>query len=512
MTKPPVLVAVLEYGELPELLRVAGAAATTLETQAIFLFAKRSYRRLAEDTAEVVARGFCWLDADGHLHASAAPPLSQSVAEVPGHEIVEAAITMPRRANPGSLWSRLRAIALVPMAVAAFLFDQGRGSLRAVARELANLVRDIRQFRRRYRQLDRMLADIAPSLLIVGQDTLGTELSFLLIAAGRRRIPRLITPFAMFSIRETAEFAVVREAYQARTGVLNRVVARAFPHWVLSFRGLSLLRLPGYRALALELAGLVGGLPWSPLSEPCEAITADSRVAANALAALGIERDRIQVVGSPVQDRLTEQFAMRSQLKAELCDEYGLDRDRSLVVCGWPANIFPWLGGRVISYPDYPALATAWARLLAGVRDRHGVNIIISIHPKTLPEEYAAAERLGLPCRLGDSDRLVAACDLFTTLNGSSITAWAIACGLPVLIFDCFLTRYDDFLGVPGCIVVETEEAFAEELDALCADPSRRATLAARQRQAAADWGVLDGHAVTRLCGLIAGLVPSGQS
>jgi hypothetical protein len=507
----PVLLAVLEYGELPELLRVAETVRSVLAAPAIFFFVKHSYRRLDVDTAEVVARGFGWMDSDGALHdrpADTVPAVADAnQAQEPSHMV---SITFPTHAERRSNPARRLAMARLPFAACAFLLDTFGGALRSTARECANFMRDRRRFRARFEKLSAILARHRPALLVVGQDGPGSDLSLLLIAAGRHRIPRLVTPFAMFAIEETAEYAAAREEHQVHATALNRLVAKAFPQWMLAYKGQSLLRLPGYRALALETTGLINGLPWTPLSEPAEAITADSRVAADALIRLGIQPDRLHVIGSPVQDRLARNLEQRASLKKRICEEHGLDPAKPLVLCGWPVNIFSWLSGRPIAYPDYESVALAWARVLADVRDRHLANVVVSIHPKTLRHEYTEAERAGLPCLRGGVEELMAACDVFTTLNGSSITSWAIACSKPVLLFDCFQTRYPDFLDVPGCVTVQTESAFANHLNALCAEPERRAELADRQGQAAADWGKLDGHAGERLGELINRLTKEG--
>ena len=122
-------------------------------------------------------------------------------------------------------------------------------------------------------------------------------------------------------------------------------------------------------------------------------------------------------------------------------------------------------------------------------------------------EHLQEASRRGLKLVRGDSDALVAHCDLFTTLNGSSLTAWAIACGKPVVLFDCFRTGYVDFDEVPGCIMVHDETAFLGELDRMCGDAGARASLGEAQRSVAADWGVLDGRAQERLAALAAQLI-----
>jgi hypothetical protein len=59
--QPPsqALFAVLEYGEFPGLLRIAEAGRNSLGAAPLFFFAKRSYRRLAADSAagQAVPRG-----------------------------------------------------------------------------------------------------------------------------------------------------------------------------------------------------------------------------------------------------------------------------------------------------------------------------------------------------------------------------------------------------------------------------------------------------------------------
>lgn len=499
--KPVILLAVLEYGELPELLRVAEVASAAVRGEAVFMFTKRGYRRLAQDTAAVIAAGFLWMDALGNIHAEAALPVAEPLPAAAADTTLAESLP-PRLADRGAL-RRLYVAPLLSLLASASIAQAGAFAVRSLARDIANCMRDMRRFRRRYAELHAILLANRPRMLIVGQDSLGGELSFLLQAAGRLRIPRLITPFAMFSLQETADFARANSAHHVASSAVNRAVATTFPHWVLRHQDRDLLRLPGYRALALEMTGLVHALPWSPLSEPVEAITASSEVAAEVLIAMGIDRKALHVIGSPIQDRLAGMLAERTALRQQLCAEYGLHAEKPLLVCGWPVNMFAWLAGRAAVYPDYPAVANAWASKLAEVRDMHGVNVIVSVHPKTLDSEIIAAQQAGLPCRRTGADDLIAACDIFTTLNGSSITAWAIACGVPVVLFDCFHTRYTDFFKVAGCTRVDSEEAFSAALHKLCADAGYRAAMAVLQQGDSARWGRLDGKAGDRLANLI---------
>jgi hypothetical protein len=510
--QPPsqALFAVLEYGEFPELLRIAEAGRSFFEAPPLFFFAKRSYRRLAVDSAEVVARGFQWMDADGRLRESAAPDTPITASACVTTAVSSSPAQLPEGKPGRSAGRSALSLGLIPLYLAAAFIAGMPGAARNLGREVANFSRDARRFRSRYDALFRILESRKPSLLVVGQDGVGSDLSFLLIAAGRLGVPRLIAPFAMFSLQETADYAKARPDHDATVGALNRLVARMYPHWLLRQDGRRFLRLPGYRALALETSGLIHGRPWTPLSEPSEAVTADSKVAADTLEKLGLERSRLHIIGSPVQDTLARKLDASHEVRERLGQVYGFDPQKPLLVCGWPVNMFAWLSGRPISHANYEELASFWAQALKQAAVRHGVNVIVSVHPKTLDEEYLAARSEGLACQRGGVEDLIAACDAFTTLNGSSITSWAIACGKPTLLFDCFLTRYRDFLDVPGCINVESEQDFSAELHRLCGDAAWRESLKQEMKAVSADWGQLDGQAGARLEKLLAQIVSRG--
>ena len=500
-SKRPIVFAVLEYGEFPELLRVAEILAPTLSNPPVFFFVKHSYRRLAEDTAELMAKGFCWMDTSGQVQAAPARP-SGIKTNRPSSFVISlhpAETKTPKVALGRTAGGRVKVWAFLPLAWIESLAKDVFKSARQSGREFANFLRDRHRLRQRFGELKSVLAVCNPSVLVVGQDGPASDLSLLLIAAGELGIPRLIIPFAMFSLQETAEYANARDDHSVQASALNRLVSKLFPHWVLRYHDKDILRLPGYRALALETTGMIRGLPWTPLSEPVEAITSDSKITAATLVTLGVAKARLQIVGSPVHDRLALHLQNREEVYERLCEEYDLNPGKPLLVCGWPVNMFAWLSGRPIAYSSYESLAAAWARILAGVRDQQRVNVIVSIHPKTLDLEYQAAEKQGLQCRRGSVEELIAACDIFTTLNGSSITAWAIACSKPVVLFDCFLTRYVDFSQVPGCTSVESEDAFSEALQLLCSCRNHRDDMASRTRQVAAQWGQLDGLAGTRM-------------
>ncbi len=503
---PKVLAVVAEYGEFQEILRTLDLLQADLSCSVTIFFAKPYSRRLSADTTMVLGRGYSWIDYLGNLHSQPAPAVHQldisTVQKKPGP---------PPRVFKKQRRSRMSAFLLFgPLLLSGatiWILLSLLNSMREIGSGFISLVVNVRYLRKRKKVIEGVVQRIRPHLIIVGQDGVANELSFALQTAKVNGIASMIVPFAMVNLREFAEYASARSDCGVDSGAINWVLSKLFPQWVIEFRGKRVLRLPGARGLALELGGLIKGQPWIPFSEPVEAIACDSEVTKRGLVAMGLPPERISVVGKVVHDCLAQHLKAGAGGRKALLERLRIVDEGPVVCCGWPANIFPWLGGRRIEYSGYPSLARVWARELNRVRELYRATVLISAHPKATEDELAEALAQGFPIVRGDTDELLAHCDVFCTLNGSSITAWAIACNKPVVLFDCYQTGYEEFTGVPGVIMTETEQDFSAELQRLCRSADARQALARAQKSIIADWGTLDGGSGRRLAQLARGLI-----
>lgn len=503
----PVLIAILEYGELPEMLRTARIIGPALDREVVFFFVKQGYRGLADAGAMVERDGFRWIAFNGRQTVPANDPTAATAQPAPPlHSVPRDEPRITPRAVSASVFTRFALLPLVLLTPAWGLLLGAYDGLRRATIDLVNLRSDWHRFSARQSEIAATLARHSPALVIVGQSSVGSELDMTLLAASDRQCPTLIVPFAMFNLRELAEFALARPDHAADRGPANLLLARFFPHWAADYAGRRLLRLPGSRALGLEFAGLTHGHPWVPCSMPVDALACESEQSANQFRRMGVEPTSLHIVGSPVHDRLAQHLRTPSA-RLSLLQDLGCDDERPILLCGWPANIFSWLGNRKIEFPNYDALAIAWTGILQGVAFRHGLHLVISAHPKSLDEELNTIKSAGGLVVRGDTERLIAACDVFCTLNGSSITAWAIAACKPAIIFDCYATGYVEFDDVPGLVKTETEQDFATELDRVCASDALRRERAEAMRAVAPKWAVLDGCADERLAKLARRLV-----
>lgn len=502
-----ILFAVMEYGELPELVRTAEIL-SELGYEITFYFAKPGYRQLEKDGALLEERNFGWLRSNGEV--GFAPAQSFADRQTFGFAMRDTAQQSISSNVPSSgihwrIWS-----AVARQALASAI--QGPVQAKAAIVDVINFRADAARFRARHSEIQNVLLRERPLLTVLGQSAAGSELDMVIDVCAQHDIPTLIVPFAMFNVEELTAFARARSDHRIPTRPLNSVVAKLYPRWVLESEGEELLRLPGARALALELAGLVNCNPWIPCSAPVDALACESRVAKAQLARMGLDHGRLRVVGGPVHDRMTSLIAAAPQERQRLATEHGLDSGLPLLACGWPANIFPWLGERRIAYADYTALAKDWTDILVHVRDAGNVSVVVSAHPKTLEEELSAPRAAGIPVVRGGTERLIAACDFFTTLNGSSVTAWAIACCKPTVLLDCYETRYPEFMDVPGLLMTEGRQDFSSALSRVCSDPAYARDLSAKMSRVAADWGELDGQARFRLIDLARELIGNRPS
>ena len=120
---------------------------------------------------------------------------------------------------------------------------------------------------------------------------------------------------------------------------------------------------------------------------------------------------------------------------------------------------------------------------VAAVADRFAV--VVRPHPRLSEPMLAPLRQANLAICWDDTATLVPLCDLYVASISATIR-WAIACGKPVVNYDVFQYRFDDYDGVPGNILVNDIASFRQALSELAANPERLAALAS---------GAVDGRA-----------------
>jgi hypothetical protein len=342
-------------------------------------------------------------------------------------------------------------------------------------------------------------------LLILSLDLVGYDSPAYVKQAHRRGIKALIVSSIMSNGLDVAEFYVRDRRFHVITG-LHRLITTMFPKWVLTHRGTPLMRLQAHRILAMEVLGLAPRNPWLFNGSRADAITMESPAMADYMAAAGMERNQMRVVGSTADDVLAETLGDRDRRRAELCRSLGLPADRPIIVTALPPDFLYVEGGRPeCDFRDYESVVEFWIKSLCAVE---GYNVVISMHPSAKADEIRALERYGVRISTLTTPELVPLCDIFVAAISSTIR-WAIACGIPVVNYDVYRYRYsDDFAKVEGVLTVEEQSDFLAALTRLAHDNDFYRIVQAKQRAAARQWGFLDGTCSARMLALVQELLP----
>jgi hypothetical protein len=333
------------------------------------------------------------------------------------------------------------------------------------------------------------------SLVVVTEDNVAGRSRALVAAASRAGVPVLLLPFTIPNPYEAAWILGRRRHYQVR-GWFTRLFAALRPNWVLTTATARLLRLPLMQALIIELTRLAPARPWIDNEGPAT-IAVESRAMMKHYSAMGFSDRQLVLTGSLVDEVLEASSRDRAHRQAELRRRFTLN-DRPLLLCALPPDQLT-NAGAVGEFSEYGALIEAWTAALAAVARKFAV--LVRPHPRITATMLDPLRRAGIAICWDDTATLVPLCDLYVASISATIR-WAIACGRPVVNYDVFQYRFNDYEGVPGIITVNDLAAFNKALGGLADAPERLAAMTSAQSAIAADWGWLDGQSSGRILAL----------
>ncbi len=346
-----------------------------------------------------------------------------------------------------------------------------------------------------FAQYRRLLRSRKVDLVIVTEDNVAGRSRALVEAATRAGIPVLLLPFTIPNSDEAARLLGHQPSYQAR-GPIARLFASLRPNWVHEAIGGPLLRMPWPQALVVELAGLAPKRPWIDNEGPAT-IALESRAMMKHYAALGFSERQLAVTGSLADETIEISMRERAKRQAELRHRFALS-DKPLLLCALPPNQLA--GGITIDeFSSYEALIEAWAAALTKVSKQFAV--VVRPHPRIAEPALEPVRRAGLAIAFDDTATLVPLCDLYVASISATIR-WALACGIPVLNYDVFQYRLDDYKDAAGMVTVHDLAAFNQVLAELAGSAEKLAAMRAAQSSTAADWGCLDGQSGARVLAL----------
>ncbi len=346
----------------------------------------------------------------------------------------------------------------------------------------------------------RLLRQRKIDMVVVAEDSVAGRSRALVEAASRAGVPILLLPFTIPNPYEAARILGRGRDYQVR-GWFARVFAGLRPRWILDAPEGRLIRLPVLQAIMTELARLAPARPWIDNEGPT-AIAVESRAMMNHYRRLGVAETQLALTGSLADHVLELSLRERAERRAELRRRFRLS-DKPLLLCALPPDQLTHAGA-ACEFDSYEELIKAWTAALCAVADRFAV--VVRPHPRLDNSMLEVLRQAGLAICWDDTATLVPLCDLYVAAISATIR-WAIACGRPVVDYDVFQYRFNDYEGVPGNINVSGIAAFNQALAELAEKPEQLAAMTLAQSSIAQDWGCLDGESSRRVQALVTGLL-----
>jgi hypothetical protein len=498
-----------------ELIRVARLLKDSKRYDITFFF-EYHYGAIERDLKIAFAEGFVCLDKAGNPFTtpgvSVPPPAARNKAPVEAASALT--YDVPVQPAPGfrarmiAHWLAFkirypkvhRSTALAPLVFTARFFFKTLSAIRCaiswvnlLARIHPEIPGQIIYFYHQAKLARKLIAENRPDVVILPESNIAYATASLTRAAHRRKVPVLIVPFTIANASELAE-AYWHNPDYGMGPRLNRFVAKWFPKWVLTYKERRILPVRSAQIIAMELFRLSPPLPWIINSGDIDAIAVESDRMRDYYLQAGLPALKLAETGTLADDILFRGKEHVAANRARLFDELGLSGELPLLLCALTPDQIR-TGREGCDFSNYADLTDFWLKTLADVRN---YNVIVKLHPRMKIEDFSFIERYGLKISQLDTADLIPLCDLYVTSVSATIR-WAISCAKPVLNYDVYRFRYQDFSDVKGVITVEEKQDFIDTLKRLCNDEVFLAETISAQALEAPRWANLDGRSSTRM-------------
>jgi len=338
-----------------------------------------------------------------------------------------------------------------------------------------------------------------PDLLVLPEQNFGYWHEILFFWARENNVPVLVIPYSLAGHQEWAEnFKEMPECHVK--GIFRRLIARAFPKWVLKYKGDRLI-LPLSYIFSCEHLKCVPTIPWVTNSGPEGFFAVDNAFLKDFYSREGVDTSKWRVIGSLAEDCLFRNLEKKAEVNERIARNLGLNSSLPVVLIGLPPEQFS-LGIREgMEFDNYRSLVDFiidTVKACCGGR----YNILVNLHPRTSKKDVAYIESDMVRIIDGPIEEILPVAVLYVSVISATIR-WAIACGVPVLNFDAYQAHYADYNGLAGVVEVNTKKQFELELSSIVNGPTYLEQLTANQKIDAQRMFRLDGHAKDRIVELM---------
>ena len=344
-----------------------------------------------------------------------------------------------------------------------------------------------------YVNLPRILKDKNIELIVLPEHNLFYFTQLLVFIGRKNNIHSIIVPFTIANTLEWSE-AFYNEPSRSLRSIYNQICSYAFPHWVNFYKNRKLM-LPVDLVLLHELLRITPKNPWLLNCGDIDFIATESEAMNNYYVTAGIEEKRLRAVGALYNDELFFKLKNAESYRYDVCQLLEMDPNKPIILCALPPN---QCFGResVIEFVNYEEII----RFILSELSKHSLkyNIVLNLHPRIVPTTVAFINDYPVKVFAGDIAEIVPLSAIYVSSCSATIRM-AIACSIPVLNYDLYRYRYDDYVNNNGVVTIFNRDDFSLILDQLAEDTNFYNKIKDLQIKDSTQWGTLDGKAGVKL-------------
>lgn len=356
-----------------------------------------------------------------------------------------------------------------------------------------------------YEETYKLIHSQIPALIVLPEANLFYNSQFIIRAAQLNSTPVVIVPFTIVNTLEWAEAFFEIPLYQVNNG-WNRLIARAFPRWVLEHKGHRLI-LPPLHVLGCEYFDMVPSVPWLINSGDSDAIAAESHFMFDYYIRAGIQKEKVRFTGALSDDKLFALLKERDFHLTELGRRFDISIRGKVILIGLPPDQFGAEKRQGCEFEIYEDLIGFMVGVVTSFSSSK-VTVLINLHPRIKNEDVVWLSALGATIIDEPIERLVPLSDIYVAVASATIRL-AISCGIPVVNYDAYQYDYDDYKGLAGVCDVKSKLDYENVLGALINDQLFYSKIHEAQKETASKLCLVDGKAGERMLNLFDRLTSS---
>jgi hypothetical protein len=361
---------------------------------------------------------------------------------------------------------------------------------------ILEIMNDLSRHRLRARQI---LAQINPQALLVGDDRRAGFLAAILKEAKIRKCFILLVCYAVSHCRD--ELVPTRDGHPGfdlnapRDRFLKKWIARRLPLQVFMSQAGPYLFYQAHPTMALHFMMMLSEDPWCVGGGLSDKVALTGEGDLQRYIKGGMDPSKLAVVGQPSLDTLFDSAREKDKLTEKLNLGYGFDSQKKLLICAVPQlaehHVFDW--------------ETHWKEMdflvnsLAGT----GLNVLLSLHPKSQPEAYLKfEEKPNVRVAFEPLSTILPAGDIFVATFSSTVR-WAVLLGIPTLVVDFYGFDYSVYDSLGGVKIVSNREKLSPALHNLAIDQVYYQNQVEQALKTAPEVAPFDGLARQRIIDLV---------